>query len=570
MNLASLVRYARGDAPADLVLRNARVVNVFSSEIQPTDVAIAHSRIVGLGRYDGARQIDLGGAYVAPGFIDAHVHIESAMVPPGEFARAVVPHGTTTVVTDPHEIANVLGLDGIRFMFDCAKYGPLSMYVMASSCVPATALETSGAVLHAEDLVPFQSDPWVLGLAEVMDYRGVVEGDEEVLRKLDVFRDSIIDGHAPQLHGKALQAYVAAGIGSDHECTTAEEALDKLRLGMTIFIREGSAARNLSSLVPLVNASNERRFCFCTDDRQPADLLDEGHIDHLVRAAIQRGLDPILAIRMATWNPASYFHLDDRGAIVPGSRADLVVFDDLRAPRPRLVFRGGQMVARDGEVLAPPRPTPLRGLRNTMNVAWDKVNLCVRAEGRLARVIRVVPDGLHTEEVHEEPRIEDGCAVADPARDLAKLVVIERHLASGNTGVGFVNGLGLARGALASSVAHDHHNLVAASADDRSLMTAARRVAQLGGGMVAADGDRVLAEVALPLAGLMSTSPVEQVRREYDGVLRAAASLGSRLHDPLMTLSFLALEVIPALKLTDRGLVDAARRAYVPLWVDEG
>jgi len=274
MDLATLVRHARGDAPADLVLRNARVVNVFSGEVELTDVAILHSQIIGLGRYEAAQEIDLGGSYLAPGFIDAHVHIESAMVPPGEYARAVVPRGTTTVVADPHEIANVLGLDGIRFMFDCAKYGPLSMYVMVSSCVPATGLETSGAVLHAEDLVPFRSDPWVRGLAEVMNYRGVVEGDEEVLRKIELFRDGIVDGHAPQLHGKALQAYVTAGIQSDHECTTADEALEKLRLGMTIFVREGSAARNLAALVPLITPVNERRFCFCTDDRQPADLLD--------------------------------------------------------------------------------------------------------------------------------------------------------------------------------------------------------------------------------------------------------------------------------------------------------
>ncbi len=568
MDLATLVRHARGDAPAHLLLRRARVVNVFSGDIQETDVAVFNTRIVGLGRYDAEQVIDLDGAYLAPGFVDAHVHIESALVPPGEFARAVVPRGTTTVVIDPHEIANVLGLDGIRFMFDCAKYGPLSMYVMVSSCVPATTLETSGAVLHAEDLVSFRSDPWVRGLAEVMNYQSVVAGEPDVLRKLEVFDGGIVDGHAPQLTGKALQAYVAAGIQSDHECTTPQEAREKLQLGMTIFIREGTVARNLAALVPLVTPATQHRFCFCTDDRQPADLLDLGHIDHLVRDAIRRGLDPITAIRLATCNPSAYFRLYDRGAIAPGRRADMVVFDDLRAPAPRLVFRGGQLVARDGRMLVQPRPTPARGLRGTMNVAWDKVDLRIPAGGRLARVIGVIPDDLNTKELHEPVTLAEGCAVADPARDILKLAVIERHMASGATGLGFAKGLGLARGALASSVAHDHHNVVVAGADDVSMLTAARRVTQMNGGMVAADGGRVLAEVPLPLAGLMSGSPVETVRTQVDAALRAAASLGSRLHDPFMTMSFLALEVIPALKLTDRGLVDATRMEYVPLWVE--
>ncbi len=566
MELATLIHYARGDTPADLLLRNARVINIFTGEILLTHVAIAHSRIVGLGDYQAEEVIDLGGSYLAPGFIDAHVHIESAMVPPGEFARVVAPRGTTTVITDPHEIANVLGLDGIRFMFDSAKYGPVSMYVMASSCVPATHMETNGAVLHWYDLVSLQNDPWVLGLAEVMNFPAVVKGEAEVLDKLRIFKGTVIDGHCPGLSGKALQAYAAAGVASDHECTTVEEAREKLRLGLTIFIREATNARNLKTLLPLVTPLNQHRICFCTDDRQPADLLDEGHIDFMVRTAIAEGLDPIIALRLASWNPASYFRLHDRGAVTPGRRADLIVFDDLQAPRPRLVFRGGQLVARDGMALTPRRELP-RSLRGTMNVAWDQVDLRIPAEGRRARTIGVIPDQLVTRHLIVDIPSQDGLALADPARDLAKMVVIERHQYSGQVGKGFVQGMGLQRGAMASSVAHDHHNIVAIGADDASIFTAARRVAKLGGGMVVAVGEQIVAEVPLTLAGLMSIEPVELVRQQVDKAITAVHELGSPLHDPFMAMSFMALEVIPSLKLTDRGLVDVEKFEIVPLWV---
>ena len=530
-------------------------------------MAVVRSRIVGLGDYQARETLDLEGAYLAPGFIDAHVHVESSLVTPAEFARAVVPLGTTTVVTDPHEIANVLGLDGIRFMFESAKGGPLSMFIMASSCVPATGMETNGAVLHSYDLASFKTDPWVLGLAEVMNFPGVVQGDRDVLDKIREFAGMVLDGHCPGLTGKDLMAYAAAGIGSDHECTTVEEAREKLQMGMTIFIREATNARNLKTLLPLVNHANQHRVCLCTDDRQPADLLDQGHIDFMVRTAIAEGVDPMTAIRMATCNAADYFRLNDRGSVTPGRRADFVVFADLEAPRPHIVFRGGRIRARDGRMIGPRadrRPYPLR---STINVDWQKVDLRIAAEGPRVRVIGIVPDQLVTESLIDEPTVVDGLAVADPGRDLLKMAIIERHRSSGAVGLGFVRGLGLERGALASSIAHDHHNLVVVGADDESMLTAARRVAALGGGMVVAEGDQPLAEVSLPLAGLMSDRPIGEVRQDLDRALEEAHRLGTPLHDPFMAMSFLGLEVIPSLKLTDKGLVDVDRFELVPLWL---
>ena len=568
MDLETLIRHARGEFPADLLIENARVVNVLSGEIQETSVALARSRIVGLGDYPAKDRLDLAGAYLAPGFIDAHVHIESSLVPPAEFARAVVPRGTTTVVTDPHEIANVLGTEGIRFMFESAKDGPLSMFVMAPSCVPATHMETAGAVLHSYDLAPFKSDPWVLGLAEVMNFPGVLQADPEVLAKIQAFEGLPIDGHCPGLSGHDLAGYVAAGIGSDHESTTAEEAREKLRLGLTIFIREASNAHNLEALLPLVTADNQHRFCFCTDDRQPKDLMDQGHIDYMIRTAVARGLDPIRAIRMATWNAAQYFGLTDRGAIAPGRRADLVAFHDLDAPSPHLVFRGGRPVARDGRMLMPRLAHESHPLRSTMNIDWDQVDFSIPAEGSQARVIGVVPDQLVTEHLTATFDSSDTGALADPERDLLKIAVIERHRASGAIGKGFVRGMGLERGALSSSIAHDHHNLVVVGADDTSMWTAARRAAALGGGLVVAEGEQVLAELPLPIGGLMNDSPIEQVRAGLDEALSAAQGLGSSLHDPFMAMSFLALEVIPSLKLTDQGLIDVDLFERVPLWVE--
>ncbi|MCP4205120.1 MAG: adenine deaminase [bacterium] len=568
MRISEIIRYARGEEPADLLFRNARLVNVLSGEILETSVATARSRIVGIGDdYEAKDVVDLGGAYLAPGLIDAHVHIESSLVPPAEYAGAVVPTGTTTVVTDPHEIANVLGLDGIRFMFENAKRGPLSMYVMASSCVPATDMETNGANLRSYDLASFKADPWVLGLAEVMNFPGVVMGDPEVMDKLAGFSEMVIDGHCPGLTGKELAAYVAAGCQSDHECTTVEEAREKLRLGLTIFIREATNAQNLKTLLPLVTEANHHRICFCTDDRQPADLLDQGHIDFMVRTAVEEGIDPIAALRMATWNTAEYFRLHDRGAITPGRRADFIIFDDLQAPRAMAVYRGGRLVARNGEMVEPVSSDPEYPLRSTMNVNWDRVEFAVRAQGETARVIGIVPNQLVTESLAEKLSIHGGFALSDPGRDLLKIAVIERHRSTGSVGKGFVKGMGLREGALASSVAHDHHNIVVVGADDGSMWSAARRVAELGGGMVVANGQNILAEVPLPYAGLMSDRPIREVRSQLDEAIGAAHDLGSELHDPFMAMSFSALEVIPHLKLTDQGLVDVDEFKLVPLWV---
>lgn len=572
MKLQQRLHHARGDEPADLLITNARVVNVFSHEILEADVAIAGSWIVGLGRaglgdYRAQETLDARGAYLAPGLIDAHVHIESAMVPPSEFGRAVVPMGTTTVVTDPHEIANVHGLDGIRFMAESARHGALSMYIMASSCVPATEMETSGARLESGDLATLKGSPWLLGLAEVMNFPGVVHGDESVLAKLESFADLVIDGHCPGLTGRELNAYVAAGVESDHECTTLEEAREKLRLGLTILIREATNARNLEALLPLVTPKTMHRVCFCTDDRTPAHLLDEGHIDDMVRKAIASGLDPIVALRLATLNPANYFRLWDRGAIAPGRRADLFLFEDLAAPRAELVVRGGRVVARGGALVDDASGARAGMLPNSVHVDWDAVDFTILARGERARVIGSIPNQLVTESLVEAMRIVDGKAEADPDNDRLKMAVIERHRASGDVGLGFIRGFGLRRGALASTVAHDHHNLVVLGADDASMRTAAQRSAQMGGGIVVADGESVVAEVGLPLAGLMSDRPVAEVRAGLDRAINAARELGAVLDDPFMAMSFMALEVIPSLKLTDQGLVDVDAFEIVPLWL---
>ena len=573
MDKHKLLAVARGDEKADLLLRNGRLVNVFSGEIEETDIAIAGDRIAGTGPgYTAHQEIDLAGAYVAPGFIDAHVHIESSLCTPPHFAAAILPRGVTTVVTDPHEIANVAGVDGVRFIADASRDLPLHVVVMAPSCVPATHMETNGATLNAADLAILLAEGTVHGLAEMMNFPGAAAGDPDVLAKIDAFHTRPIDGHAPAMCGHALNAYAAAGIGSEHECTTVEEATEKLARGFYLLIREATNARNLHTLLPLITEKNSRRICFCTDDRVPGDLLDQGSVDYMVREAIAYGIDPVTAIRMVTLNTAEWFGLHERGAVAPGRIADLVVFDDLSAPQARLVFAGGRLIAEKGDLIEPliSSASIPSAVRATLRVDWSRFDLRVPARGRRMRAIVSLPNQLVTAERIIDAPHQDGFVVADPAQDLLKMAVVDRHKAGGAMGLGFIMGVGLHRGAMAGSVAHDHHNLVVIGADDLSMTTAAKAVGTMGGGLAVADGEHVLAALPLPVGGIMSDRPIAEVRAGYDAVLAAAAELGSPLHDPFMAMSFMALEVIPKLKLTDQGLVDVEKFALVDLFVNEG
>jgi adenine deaminase len=563
------LKRALGKAPADLLLKNAKLVNVIAGEIHPADVAIVDGRIIGLGDYQAERVIDLGGSYLAPSFIDGHMHLESSMLTVTEFARAVVPRGTGAVIADPHEFANVLGMEGIRYVIEQREDFPLDIFVMLPSCVPATDLETGGAKLSAYNLRLMIGEPRVVGVGEMMNYPGVLAGDKDVLAKLQVGqdRDKPIDGHAPGLTGKALNAYVLAGPRSDHECTTLEEAREKLRLGMHIHLRQGSSEQNLRDLLPLVTAQNAANFSFVTDDRHPASLVREGHIDNNIRIAIEEGLDPVTAIQIATLNTARFYGLKNIGAVLPRFWADLVVFDDLERISPRLVFKKGALVAEEGRALFDPHDIEHTYIRGTMNVAkLDLADFAIPAAGRELRIIEVVPGQIVTRAVIDSARIEGELAVADRARDIAKAAVIERHRATGHIGLGFVRGFGLERGALASSVGHDSHNLCVLGTRDGDMLFAAQRVIELGGGQVVVSDGQILAELALPVAGLVSERPLESVAHAVDELNRAAAALGCRLPDPFAAMSFLPLVPIPELRLTDRGLVDARSFELIELF----
>ena len=570
MALTDRIQAARGDRPVDLLLTNARVIDVFSGDIIDGRIAICDGHIVGLGDYAAKDQLDLGGRFVAPGFMDAHVHIESAMVGVTEFVRAVLVKGTTCVVADPHEIANVLGTLGLDYMLQSAQDQPLNVYFGLPSCVPATTMERAGARLTAADLAPYWSNKKVVALAEMMNFPGVIYEDPDVLAKITAARkaEKPRDGHAPGLSGKALNAYVTAGIKSDHECTALMEAQEKLRAGMHIMVREGTCARNLDDLFPLINSRTARRMMWCTDDRHPHDLMEEGHIDAIVRKAISRGLDPTIAIQMATLNPAEYFRLDHIGAIAPGRQADLVVFSDLEKPVIEKVFFKGQPVAAAGKLLPHINRPPQVSYPTSMMVNPDRLNFTIKAEGRKIRVIDLIPGQVVTGQSQCLAKIIVDQVVSDPKQDILKLAVIERHNASGAMGLGFVRGFGLQKGALASSVAHDSHNIITVGVNVSDMLVAVKTVENLGGGLAVVADQEVMATVPLPIAGLMSIESVAAVRNQMDTLFTAARKLGAKPKDPFMALGFLALPVIPELKLTDQGLVDVNRFEIVSLFLD--
>ncbi len=570
-SLKAKIRVASGDGMADLLIKNGRVVDVFSGEIEKRDVAVFGGVIVGFGDYRAREIIDVKGDFLCPGLIDGHVHIESSMVTIPEFARSVLPNGTTSVVIDPHEIANVLGREGIHFMAESAKGIPLNVFIMVPSCVPATHMETSGATLQAADLKPLLKEPWAIGLAEMMNFPGVIFRDPEVLRKIDMAEGKRIDGHAPLLSGKELYAYLTAGIRSDHECTTPKEAKEKLKNGMRIMIREGTTARNLRSLIPLVHPKNSRRFFFVTDDRHPKELLEEGHIDSMVRQAVRWGLDPILAIQMATLNAAEYFRLDDLGAIAPGYRADIISFDHLGRFQIKRVFKDGKLVAENGNMLSRPiqRKKGPKHLGSFRVKPFKKDALLLRSVQSLVKVIQLIPEQIVTKKAMQRVPLKDGVAHPNVKEDILKIAVVERHKATGNIGIGFVQGFGLKKGAIGSSVAHDSHNIVLVGTNDADMLKAVEVLQTMKGGLAAVSDGKVLASLPLPIAGLMSEASVAEVNTQLEAVQRAAKNLGCKIPDPFMTLSFLSLPVIPELKLTDKGLVDVNQFKFVPLFGED-
>ena len=572
--MSNIINVARGLEKADLVIKNANIVNVLSEEIHKGDIAICDGVIAGIGEnYSGEKEIDVNGAYVTPSFIDGHVHLESTMMLPKEFAKTVLPAGTTTVIIDPHEISNVLGLHGISFMHEAVKNLPMNVYTMLPSCVPATPFETSGFDLNSYDLSLLIDKPWVLGIAEMMNFPGVLNLDKNVMAKLELAKScgKRIDGHAPYLSGKDLCGYIASGVKSDHECTTPEEAIEKLRLGVYVMIREGTAAKDLDALIPVLKSSNTRKCIFVTDDRHPADLKE--HINGMVRRVVEAGVDPIKAVQVASLNTAEYFGLKDLGAIAPGYKADLLILPDLKSFKPDVVLKDGHVVAQGGKLAVEIANSDAISTRNSVNVRWITMDdFKIQAEGdglKKVRTLEVIPHQLITKSVISEVKVVDGNAVSNVDTDTLKICVIERHRATGNIGKGFVKGFNLKCGAIASTVAHDSHNMIVIGTNDADMYTAAVALIKCQGGKVVVKDGEVISKLPLPIAGLMSDREFDFVVEKCDELNKAAHSIGCKLEDPFMTMGFLSLPVIPELKITDKGVFDTNKFDFIDIFESE-
>lgn len=569
MNLKHRIDVAAGRKHADLLLVNGRVVSVLAGEIISADVAVADGVIVGFGNYKAREKVDLKGGYLSAGLIDSHLHIESTLLTPAEFARVVVPRGTTSVVADPHEIANVMGEKGVRWMIEASKGLPLDIHIVLPSCVPESSLVTSGAKLDAHTLKKLAGIPSVVGIGEVMNSPGVIAGQKDLLDKIRLISGMRVDGHAPGLSDKNLYAYISAGIHSDHESTSADEAREKLSAGLHIMIREGTTEKNLKEVAKMVTPVNSHRCFFCSDDKSVKDLLTKGHMDDILRIAVRSGISPITALQMATNNAPYYFRLSRRtGAVAVGYIADLVVFDNLRNFNAKMVFKNGKLVAQNGKLIVPCKPKVKPKIENTMHVKRLTNNsFIIKSVGRFARVIKVIPGHIVTDQKIVSVHSKSGFVVADTKRDILKLAVIERHFASGRIGLGLVRGFGLKRGAIASTVCHDSHNLIVVGTSDVDMLVAANILIESGGGFTAVLNGKPIGILPLPVAGLMSDRPAKDVLDSYTDVEKAAKKLGGVLSDPFLQLSFLALSVIPKLRLSDKGLIDAEEFKFVSLFV---
>ncbi len=558
MDKKTLMAKASGKIPAETVFKNGKIINVFTSEIETFDIAVEAGMIIGIGNYEGETTIDLKGAYLAPGLIDGHVHIESAMVTPPHFASIVLPKGTTSIIADPHEIANVSGIEGIEFMLKAAEKAPLDVYMMIPSSVPATDFETSGAKIGVEDILAMRDQDGILGLGEVMNYPGVLAGEKDIHAKIETMRNRVIDGHAPSLKGNDINAYKTAGVMTDHECSTVEEMLDRLKRGMYVHLREGSVTRNVNDLLKGVTPGNWHRVLFCTDDKHPEDIKKEGHINYNINLAIKQNIPAIEAIKMATLNAANCYRLHDKGAIAPGYQADFFTFDSLEKIEAKSVYKNGKLVAKDNQSLYQPQAYHDDNVLNTMHINPDDVDFSLPLKNHSVKVIGLIKNNITTKKLKREVKIKDGLYQNNRDQDILKLACIERHQNTAKTGLGFIEGFGIKNGAIAMSIAHDSHNIIIAGDSDEAMRLALNKIVALGGGIVLVANGKIKDYLKLEISGIMTQADTKDVADKLDKMKQDTRNMGlsKEIDDPFIQLAFLSLAVIPELKLTDKGLFD--------------